>query len=344
MKSKIEITPEIAECVGLWLAEGDTKTDREITFTNNCIPLVEFFAKSIWHIFKKYQFRPHVYIYSPEIKKVLLDIDCQINYYIDKRATKPYLIYRICSTRLISLWRDIVDKVKHDKKFYRDILRGFFAGEGNLKEGSHFNRTIRIAQGKPNRLIEKIFAYYDIKYKYEINGRSYIITGKWNWDILAKIKIADLHPIKKEKFWRMYRSYKEIHYPDHYLKENISLLLEKPYTSSELSKIFKRSQARVYDVLFLLKKEKKIQKFNVKSKCYWIRMDQKKIIISQIKEKYLLLLKGSGKTTGGIAKEIDVCWKAAYRRLTELQKLNLVVRDSKGMWRTVTTKKEVIVL
>ena len=341
---ELKITPEIAECVGLWLAEGDTKTKGEITFTNNCSFLIEFFAKSIQHFFKEYQFKPRVYVYSSEKETVSLNFNCRINYYIDKRANKPYYIYRIGSVKLVSLWKNIVNEAKNDDKFYEHILRGFFAGEGNLKEGSHSNRTVRIAQGKPNGYTEKILNYYGVKYRYSIKGRSYVITGKWNWDILAKINIADLHPIKKEKFWRIYRDYKELHYPDHYLKENISKLLEKPYTSLELSKKFKRSQARVYDILSILKNEAKVQKFNVRSKCYWIRANQNKIIISQIKKRYLSLVKNSRKTTVELSKEIGVCWKSAFRRLTELQKLNLVVRDPEGLWNFVESKKEVIVL
>jgi len=336
--------PEIAECVGLWLAEGDTKTGSEITFTNNCTVLVEFFAKSIKNVFKEHQIKPRVYVYSPKKVKFTLDINCQINKYIDKRAKKPYYIYRIGSVKLLSLWRNIVNEVKNNDKFYKYILRGFFAGEGNLKEGSHSNRAIRIAQGKPNKLIEKILDYYCVKYKYRANGRNYVITGKWNWDIFAKNKFADLHPIKKDKFWKIYRSYKENHYPAHYIKNNIMKLLEKPVTSLELSRKFKRSPARIYDILYLLKKEKKIQKFYVRSTCYWIRADQNIIIISKVKQKYLSLLKISRKKTGEFAKEYGVCWKSAFRRLTELQKLNLVVKDANGVWNVDVSKKEVIVL
>ncbi len=68
MDLKIKITPEIAECVGLWLAERDNKTIREITFTNNCYFLVKFFAKSMDNIFNNYQFNPRVYIYSKKKK------------------------------------------------------------------------------------------------------------------------------------------------------------------------------------------------------------------------------------------------------------------------------------
>lgn len=64
MKSNIELTQEVAECVGLWLAEGDTKTTREITFTDNCPTLIEFFAKTIQQIFKEDAIKSRVYVYS----------------------------------------------------------------------------------------------------------------------------------------------------------------------------------------------------------------------------------------------------------------------------------------
>ena len=194
MKPKIKVTPEIAECIGLWLAEGDTETKREITFTNNCCSLVE------------------------------------------------------------------------------------------------------------------------------------------------------LHPAKREKFWRIFNGYKESHYPNHLLENNILKLLNRPYTSLELSKKFKRSQVRIQDILIPPKKEEKLRVFRVKSKSYWIKTDRNKIIISKIKEKYLKSLKRSGKTANELAKESGVCWKAAYGRFTELQKLNLVVRNCKGFWEIESPKEEVVVL
>ena len=157
-------------------------------------------------------------------------------------------------------------------------------------------------------------------------------------------KIADLYPIKKEKFWRIYKSYKEIHYPDHYIRDKIVVFLDKPYASLELSKIFNRSPVRIYDLFGFLKKEGTLQIFRVRSKAYWIKSDQNKIIISQIKEKYLKSLKRKEKTAGKLAKEIGICWKSAYRRITELQKLNLLDKDSKGLWKTVFQVKKVIVL
>ena len=45
--------------------------------------------------------------------------------------------------------------------------------------------------------------------------------------------------LKKEKFWKLYNSYKEEHYPANYLIGEVFDSLEKPITSRELSKIFK---------------------------------------------------------------------------------------------------------
>ena len=76
MESKIKISPDISKCVGLWLAEGDTKTKREITFTNNCNLLIEFFSTTIENIFRNYRFHPRIYIYSKYKEKVTLNLNC----------------------------------------------------------------------------------------------------------------------------------------------------------------------------------------------------------------------------------------------------------------------------
>ena len=39
------MSKEIAQSVGLWLAEGDSKSCNEITFTNNCFELIKLFDK-----------------------------------------------------------------------------------------------------------------------------------------------------------------------------------------------------------------------------------------------------------------------------------------------------------
>ena len=54
---------KIAECVGLWLAEGDNKSNREITFTNNEFSLIELFHKTIQKLFSNYTFNINIYVW-----------------------------------------------------------------------------------------------------------------------------------------------------------------------------------------------------------------------------------------------------------------------------------------
>ena len=56
---------EIAECVGLWLAEGDNKSNSEITFTNNEFSLVQFFHDTLTQVFSHHKFNVRIYIYFP---------------------------------------------------------------------------------------------------------------------------------------------------------------------------------------------------------------------------------------------------------------------------------------
>ncbi len=342
---KIKYNKELAECVGLWLAEGDNKSRHEITFSNNCWELVDLFHKTISKLFRKYNLKIRIYVYNSIKKQIKIPIkDVQINYYVDKRATKPYYIWRLASVDLVKKWKDIVEKSKNKKEMYAGVLRGFFAGEGNIKEGSHSNRTVRISQNNPNRFIEGVLDYYKVEYKFVKNERNYYITHKQNWNKLAKIRIADLHPTKKTRFLKVYNDFKEEHYKHNYLKKKIIESLVKPYTSKQLSTKFNRSQARIYDVLYILKKEWEISNFRVKSKDYWIRNDQKVIIVSKIKQKYLNLLKESNKTTEEISSKLKICWKSAFRRLKELEKLRLVKRGKNKIWEVIHVNKKVVVI
>jgi predicted transcriptional regulator len=334
----MEITPKIAECVGLWLAEGDNKTKYEITFTNNCLVLVKLFNQEV---ISKYSGNPRIYIYSRE-RNIEFELDnCAIKQYMDIRANKPYFVLRLASVKVVRDWKIIVEKVKKNPKFYADILRGFFAGEGNIKTGSHSNRTIRIAQKQPTEWVNNILDFFGVSYSFAERERSYVITGSWNWKKFAEIRLADLHPQKKERFWSVYKSFKEEHYPNNYIKNKLLKRLTEPCTTKELAIDFNRSKARINDVLCSLKEAKIIRKFNIRSNTFWIRNDSNKIIISDVKRNYLDLLEGN--RTSDIAKLLNVCWKSANRRLSELERLNLVVQDKQTLWKIVPTIKEIIV-
>ena len=268
----LEISEQIAECVGLWLAEGDSTTEAEITFTNNSWDLILYFHKTVKNLFKV--INPRIYIYFPsseDMQEYSLD-NIRFRYYIDSRATKPYFIYRIADKELVKIWKEIVEVCTIKEGIYSFILRGFFAGEGNIKTSSHNSRTLRIAQKCQKEFINRILDYFGVDYKFSKRERAYVITNRANWQKLAEINIADLHPIKRTKFWNTYSSFKEWHYKHNFIKNNILTYLEKPMTSMDLARIFNRSQSRIQRILTSLKREGKITNYRKINKDYWIRV------------------------------------------------------------------------
>lgn len=334
---------EVAECVGLWLAEGSTTSKSEITFTNNCLELIDLFLKTMNELFKGESFNQRIYAYSKNGSRIKLPYsNCVFKYYVHKRATKPYFIFRIASVKLIKEWNKIIKENLNKKEIYPWILRGFFAGEGNVKEGKKSVRVLRISQAVQKEYINKILNELGITYKFTSNNRMYNISHKTNWDIFAKYSLADLHPAKKERFWRLYNSYKEIHYKKDYLYKEVYTALKEPLTTKQLSEKFDRSFARIQDVLTLLKKEGKINNFRIASRDYWTNNNEV-ILISKLKEKYITFLKNA-KTTSEIAKEFKVSWKSSFRRLKELEKLNLVTLDKDKKWQKVNSTKTIQII
>ncbi|MAG40152.1 hypothetical protein CMI41_04255 [Candidatus Pacearchaeota archaeon] len=334
----------VAECVGLWLAEGDNKTRMEITFTNNCWPLIDHFFKTIKKIFNIENFRFRIYTYTPNGSKVQIPIKgIRKRYYLHKRATKPYFILRLASVEIVKEWKKIVRDTLANKDFSPYVLRGFFAGEGNIHSGAHNNRVLRIAQGIRKKYIEDLLNQIGItKYSFYAPKRYYLIWNKKNWDIFAKLKIADLHPDKKERFWRLYSSFKEEHYSPNYLIEEVYKNLNSPKTTRELAKIYKRSFARLQDVVILLKKQGRISNFQIGSVSYWTK-DENELIISKIKKKYLEFSK-SPRLTFEFSKKFKVDWQSSNRRLKELEKLELVRRREDKKWIKTQAKKKITVI
>jgi len=340
----MNIENRIAQCVGLWLAEGDQNTKREITFTNNQFMLIKYFHKTLKKIFV-FKNNPRVYIYSP-YKAYKLDFlldDTVFRYYVDKRANKPYFVYRVSGRYLVQEWLELIKKTVVREDFYVNILRGLFAGEGNVKyiEKSKA-RVLRIAQGKQNQLIEKILNHLKIKYSYSSSERAYVISGKENLTKMMKIKVSYLHPEKHQKFVHMYHTYKEEHYPRGQLKNLILKTIEdRPKTSSELSKIFNRDQSRITKVLIDLKNMGKVKNYRARSLTYWTA-NKNIIIISDRKNSILSLLK-IPKRTSDVSKLMKVDPKSSFKRLKELKKLNLVERDGRGLWHKIQTNHQIIV-
>jgi hypothetical protein len=354
LKNKPDITtqvitmnfqPDIARCIGLWLAEGDNKTRTEITFTNNCVQLVKFFEETISKIFSAEELRSRIYVYSPtKIERIDIPFLSKINLYTDTRARKPYFIYRVSKRSLAERWRELVKEYVLIKEMYQYILQGFFAGEGNIKfhRDSH-SRTVRIAQGTRNKLLEAILKNMGVKNRFSSAERAYVITGRSNLDKLAEIKIADLHPDKEKKFREMLATYKQYHYPKHYFKRRIYEALKKPCTSRMLAKLFNRSLAYTQETLKELKDDGKAQNFWDKNESCWIRTDQNVILVSKAKEEYLNVLKKYGPSgTAFLAKIRNVCFRAAFKGLKGLEKLGLIGRNQNKKWGLCTTSKRII--
>jgi hypothetical protein len=343
---------ELAECIGLWLAEGDSKTKSEVTFTNNCKEMILLFHNTLKNIYSGSNL-PRVYIYSKEPLSLNFKLpmkDVRLKQYTDTRANKPYCIYRLAGVPFVKCWKELVEFYLSQKDFHPDILRGIFAGEGNIHTGGHSSRTLRVSQVNRTKQFEKLFDALSLKYTYSPSNRMYNFTHKENWDIFAKNRLADLHCDKKRRFWEAYDSYKQNHYHNHFIRyhnhfirANIIGLLTTPKTKRELAIHFGRSEARIYDILSFYKKEGKIINFCVCSKAYWIRKDSGVILISKIKNKYINLLKNSSKTTQQLAKELKVCWKSSFKRLSELKKLGLVAQKDKR-WKLLNCDKKVVPL
>lgn len=322
---------ELAECIGLWLAEGDNKTKAEVTLTNNCLELILFFQRVIKNIYKGHN-KPRLYIYSPNKKRLIYQLNGfkKINYYIDERANRPYYIYRLADVKFMHVWKDLVNQFKKESKYYADILRGIFAGEGNIHHTPQCNnhRSIRISSGFKNEFIEKLLAYFKINYKYNERHREYEIYGA-NLDRAYEIDIASLHPEKQHKFNHMILSVKEKHYSPNFLKKAIYSKLNSIYTAKDLSKEFSRDFTRIQEVLGELKKEGKIQNVKIKDKSLWAE--------NSIMERYLLnkkisFLRSFNKTRNitQLSNNINLGVKAIRKRLKVLEKSNLVKKSSNG--------------
>lgn len=261
---------DLARCIGLWLAEGDTKTEREVTFTNNCFDLIELFYRIVQDFSGLEEFR--LYVYRPSEDTDYRSFEgVKTNLYVDERATRTYYLLRLASTDLVKKWKDTVEDAKSNTELYQYILQGFFAGEGSVYEGARNSRRLRISQGEQADFLDTMMDHFNLDYHFRAEGRSYIITKKRNWDIFADLDLCDLHPRKKDKFWSIYENFQEEHYQKDHLKEEVYKVLDAPWRTKELAEKFDRSQARLCDVLMLLKKERKAINYKAGRYTYWIR-------------------------------------------------------------------------
>lgn len=332
----------IAECVGLWLAEGDKRTRAEITFTNNEVGLISLFDKVLRELFPEIVPRIRIYCYSKRPSKINLDIQAKYKYYTDIRATKTYYIWRVSGVEILCEWKQIVTSYLNSTKQHKNILRGFFAGEGNIKINKKSGvRIIRIAQLK-SLIVELLLHSTFLTWKYNARNRSYIICGRDNWERASSMQLAQLHPDKRHKFDEAHKSYKEYHLTKGLLKDMVIASLHVPITSRELAKVHQKTEYRIRDVLQELKREGKVQTYRCISTNYWVLSKSNVIVISQVKHIILKTLHTEMRTSE-IARILDREDRTTFKRLKELEFLRLVKQDTLGRWSKENVKKKIIV-
>jgi hypothetical protein len=329
--------------VGLWLAEGDHKTSREIKFTNNNSELILFFHRALWKHFRPIN-PPRIYAYLPSPGTTFVGPVPGAVYrtYIDRRANVPYYIYRVSGVVLARRWKKVSREICASPSNYQGILQGFFAGEGNIKESKGYRtRVLRIAQGKRFLLLERILRHFGVTFTYEPAQRSYVISGRENLEKLWNLGVSEMHSKKHAKFEAMLASYKQHHYKRLSLGPRILDMLSSPLTTCEIAALINRGESRETQVLTELRRNNEIEMFKVRSSYYWVRIDRRCIVISSEKFKVLRTL-SHPRRLFEIARVVGRTGKSVSKRLAEMKPLGLVEKVNSN-WRRIEVAKRVIV-
>jgi predicted transcriptional regulator len=97
----------------------------------------------------------------------------------------------------------------------------------------------------------------------------------------------------------------------------------------------------VCNLLTSLRRKGEVEMFKVRSSYYWVRSDQRCIIISNEKSKILKVLSRPQRLFE-IARTVGRTEKSVSRRLVELARLGLVEKANSN-WRAIEVSKRVIV-
>ncbi len=189
--------------------------------------------------------------------------------------------------------------------------------------------------------VERILRHYEVSFLYEVSGRNYLISGRENLEKLQRIGITELHSKKHAKFLAMLDSYKQRHYQRDSLPPLVLGALFAPMTTHEVAKSIERGDARAYQVLSDLRRREQIEVYKVRSTYYWIRTDQRSVVISLEKSRILDVLIVPRRPYE-ISVMLSRDQKTIARRLTEMARLGLVEKVNSN-WRKVQGEKRVIV-
>lgn len=151
----------------------------------------------------------------------------------------------------------------------RGILQGFFAGEGNVKDlASPHSRTLRIAQGRRLALLELMLHHFGVRFRYEVRGRSYCVSGRADLEKLFGLGISRLHSKKHSKLIAMLSTYKQYHHARYSTDSIILNALPTPKTAREVAAIIERTNARASQALCRLRHRRQVETYRVRSTNY----------------------------------------------------------------------------
>ncbi|MFT4250706.1 MAG: hypothetical protein ACMXYD_05070 [Candidatus Woesearchaeota archaeon] len=250
---------------------------------------------------------------------------------------------RLTSVDCRIAWQYFVDTVKKYQRLHPAILRGIFAGEGSIQFDGLGRRIIRLAQLRSS-LIEWLFSSCGFQFNYSSNNRTYEISRRNQWDLANSLNLCSLHPQKHEQFVLAYKTFQQYHYPKGYLKSCVEQELIFPCTTRFLAKKYSRSPARIYDILYELQAEDKIQKYGVGSTVYWILSSQEVVILSGKNNAVLQLVEAGFQEVPEMVRYLNVGHKTIRKHLRKLTRFGIVRQDENNKWKRLPTKKRIIVL
>ena len=239
-------------------------------------------------------------------------------------------------------WKDIVQEIICQEKYYVDILTGIFAGEGNVKyDVKSSSRNIRISAKKieGKEIIERILNNLELPINYDTKHGDYWVYGR-QLDKVHNLEICKLHPEKSHRFLKMILSKKEKHYSPGELKILLLNELGQFKTTKELSKQFGRSEVRILETLQELKKEEKIDCIKIAGVFYWSSLEIKRDYIYQRKISVLSALHKKSYTEMG--KQVGLSRKVIKKELEKL-KTEGYIYESSGRYE-MTEKGELLLL
>jgi DNA-binding transcriptional ArsR family regulator len=274
IKKLIPINTLLFEGLGLWFGDGlklQGGVNRVFGFANTSIELVKYFLKFSEKCvgIKTNEFKVALTV-PPKLQDKIEEIENYVsselkiskeNFFktrVLEQTNKPVVNVKI-SSRLLGLIINLLyEKLKEeilfsDQEFCAAMLRGIIASEGNVKFAYQSSRlgeiTIAGKEKEKREFVRKLLVNLEIlpdKDK-EIEGQECVlITGLSNFKLMAKWRLCELQPEKRERFEKGIKNFRKAESRKGELRLKIlRLLAENERTSYELAKILDKSPSTI---------------------------------------------------------------------------------------------------